>query len=419
MPDEAKSNRATPSRSGAKAAAGAIPSGLLRRALSAAAEGVTISDPSLPDNPLIYVNEGFEKLTGYTAREVLGKNCRFLQGDLTDRAAAEEIRSAIREQRPCIVELLNHRKDGSAFWNRLSITPVRNAAGKVTHFIGVQSDITNRKEAEAALSLAKDEQQKANEDMRRALESAAAVQRALLPRGFHGGQGVRLTWRLEACATLAGDILNAFWLDDHHLGCYVLDVMGHGVPAALLSVTLSHVLSPRSREPFVVGSEVGHEDDARILAPAEVGERLNRRFSPDSENAQFFTILYGVLNTQTRAFQYVSAGHPPMIHLPRHGDAVVLAATGFPVGVVDTPQYRDRTIRLAAGDRLFVYSDGATEARNREGEQFGLDALRRAVEAMRSASLDDGLEAVLDRVKSFSAGKVLQDDVSLLVVEIV
>ena len=105
------------------------------RALDVAAEGITIADARLPDMPLIYINEGFERLTGYSAEATLGNNCRFLQGPDTDPEAAEEIRSAIREQRPCLVEILNYRRDGTTFWNRLSITPVRDAAGIVTHFM--------------------------------------------------------------------------------------------------------------------------------------------------------------------------------------------------------------------------------------------------------------------------------------------
>ena len=84
---------------------------------------MTISDPSLPDNPLIYANNGFEELTGYSAEEVIGRNCRFLQGPDTDEKSTEIIREAIRNERACTVQILNYKKDGTPFWNRLSITP--------------------------------------------------------------------------------------------------------------------------------------------------------------------------------------------------------------------------------------------------------------------------------------------------------
>ncbi len=114
-------------------------------ALDVAAEGVTIADAQNPGRPLIYVNRGFERMTGYAASEAIGLNCRFLQGKDTDPAAANEIRTALNAGRECVVEILNYRRDGAPFWNRLSITPIRDAAGRLTHFIGVQSDVTARR----------------------------------------------------------------------------------------------------------------------------------------------------------------------------------------------------------------------------------------------------------------------------------
>jgi len=104
---------------------------LKSRALNVAAEGITIADARLPDRPLIYVNEGFERITGYPASDVIGRNCRFLQGPLTDPAGVAEIRTALSERRECVVEILNYRKDQTTFWNRLSITPVRDDRGEV------------------------------------------------------------------------------------------------------------------------------------------------------------------------------------------------------------------------------------------------------------------------------------------------
>lgn len=117
-------------------------------AIASTSEGITISDPQQPDNPLIYVNSGFERLTGYRREDVLGRNCRYLQGPDTDPAAIAAIKQALAEERHCTVEVLNYRSDGTPFWNLLSITPVRNSAGNVTNFIGVQFDITKRKEVE-------------------------------------------------------------------------------------------------------------------------------------------------------------------------------------------------------------------------------------------------------------------------------
>ena len=126
---------------------------LYDRALAATSCGIVISDARLPNNPLIYCNPAFEKITGYAQEEVLGRNCRFLQGPQTDLDAIDLIRQSVREGRGCQVVLRNYRKDGTIFWNDLTISPVHDASGCLTHFIGVQTDITARKQAEETRQL--------------------------------------------------------------------------------------------------------------------------------------------------------------------------------------------------------------------------------------------------------------------------
>ncbi|MDY6936096.1 MAG: adenylate/guanylate cyclase domain-containing protein [Cyanobacteriota bacterium] len=125
------------------------------RALEASSVGISIADARLPDMPLIYVNPAFEKITGYSPTEVLGDNCRFLQGKKTKQTDVDRLRHAIRLGKDCTVTLLNYRKDGTPFWNELTISPIYDRNDRLTHFIGVQSDVTARIRAEAALRLEK------------------------------------------------------------------------------------------------------------------------------------------------------------------------------------------------------------------------------------------------------------------------
>ncbi len=124
---------------------------LYDRAMAATSTGVAISDATNPEHPIIYCNPAFESMTGYRREEIIGKNCRFLQGSDTDSKALEIIRQALKTDSECQVILKNYRKDGTVFWNALSISPVRDKTGKLTHFIGVQRDITDRKKDEEAL----------------------------------------------------------------------------------------------------------------------------------------------------------------------------------------------------------------------------------------------------------------------------
>jgi PAS domain S-box-containing protein len=118
---------------------------VLERVVESTRTGVLVTDPNRPDNPIIYANPAFERITGYSAEEVLGRNCRFLQRDDRDQPPLEEVRVAIREGRDCRVTVRNYRKDGALFWQELSISPVRDARGRITHFVGIQDDVTERK----------------------------------------------------------------------------------------------------------------------------------------------------------------------------------------------------------------------------------------------------------------------------------
>ncbi len=124
---------------------------LLERAIAASNNGIVITDNSHRNNPIIYCNPAFEKITGYSSQEILGKNCRFLQGADTDPVVLSQIRQAIKSETNCLVVLKNYRKDGTPFWNELAISPVRDHDDRVTHFIGIQTDITQKKQAEEAL----------------------------------------------------------------------------------------------------------------------------------------------------------------------------------------------------------------------------------------------------------------------------
>ena len=103
---------------------------------------VVISDPSRPDMPIIYVSDEFEKQTGYTPSETVGHNCRFLQGPETDPKAVDAIRGAISDQRELTIDILNYRKDGTPFWNRLRIRPLRDDNGKLLYYVGAQNPIS-------------------------------------------------------------------------------------------------------------------------------------------------------------------------------------------------------------------------------------------------------------------------------------
>ena len=114
-----------------------------------------ITDPQQPDNPIIFCNEAFAKLTGYSRDELIGRNCRLLQGPETDRNAVAQLRDAIADERDISIDILNYRKDGSSFWNALFVSPVRDANGDVIYFFASQLDFTTIKSKEKDLAEAR------------------------------------------------------------------------------------------------------------------------------------------------------------------------------------------------------------------------------------------------------------------------
>ncbi len=388
------------------------------RALSATAEGITIADARLADRPLIYVNAGFERLTGYPREAVLGRNCRFLQGAGTDADTISELRDSIEAARECTVEILNYRKDGTPFWNRLSITPVRDAAGEVSHFIGVQSDVSERRRAEDELRRATGELEVALTQVRRDLDLAARVQQSFLPKKTPELEGLQIAWEYRPCAHLAGDFLNVFALDDTRVALYVLDVSGHGASAALLSVTLSRWLSATPSDSCLFRRNEGDSGGYRIACPSEVGAFLNERFQLDARLAQYFTLIYGVLDVSARRFDYVAAGHPGPVHVPVNGTACAYSSTATPIGLLPGVEFQEASLALGPGDRFYLYTDGLTEAVNLRDEELGQTRFCRMLERSRDVTLEQSLHGAIQLMTDWQGSGASADDVSLLAAQI-
>jgi sigma-B regulation protein RsbU (phosphoserine phosphatase) len=381
------------------------------RALAVAFEGITIADARLPGRPLIYVNEGFERLTGFSAAEALGRNCNFLQGDLADQSTVHVMRKAMQEGRECTVEIRNHRKDGTRFWNRLSITPVRDDSRTVTHFIGIQSDVTERWEAEEKL-------QRANDQMRNDLRDAAVIQKAWLPQSLPNIPGYDFAWQFRPCDELAGDGLHILRLDEHHVGLYVLDVSGHGAPAAMLSASLVRSLSPHPEQSCLYVPDADNPTGFAAASPAQALTTLNRRVSPGPQTGKFFTIIYGILDLRSAEFRYATAGHPPPVRLNAAGTTLCPLAEGIPIGVLPEFEFGEQCVQLESGDRLLIYTDGASEATNADDQDLGDDRMMSFLAETRSLPLAESLPALIAKVEKWCPGGIPQDDITLVALEV-
>jgi sigma-B regulation protein RsbU (phosphoserine phosphatase) len=292
-----------------------------------------------------------------------------------------------------------------------SATVVQALEGGANDYVTKPFDfpvVLARVRTQLALKAAVDALEAANRQMKRDLDAAARVQKALLPRSRPRVSGADFAWVFRPCVELAGDLLNVLALDERRVCLYVLDVVGHGVKAALLAVMVSRVLARLLTQP---------SNGGRLPAPAEVAAHLNREFPWDEQTQQFFTLLYGVLDLGTGTFCFVSAGHPGPLFLPRDAEPQALHTAGVPVGLGDDG-YEERCLSLRQGDRLYLYSDGAYEVMNEANKIFGEERLRRTLTEVRDTPLQVGLDRLKRTLEEWCAPADPHDDISLLALEI-
>ena len=256
----------------------------------------------------------------------------------------------------------------------------------------------------------------ANARMSRDLEAAAKVQQALLPSSAPDDQRAHFSWQYLPCDELAGDFLNIFALDDNHIAVYVVDVSGHGVASSLLSVTIGRMLTPQVSTSSILVQDRGGA--TCVVSPAEVARELNQRFPMEEQNGMYFTMVYGVLELSTLEFRFVSAGHDPVVHVPRAGEPQTIEGDGMPIGWIEDVEYDDHVLKLRPGDRLYLYSDGVPEAMNGELDQFTMKQMLEVINLGQSRSLDDSVSMLLKSVQHWCVKNGLKDDVSILSLEI-
>lgn len=231
------------------------------------------------------------------------------------------------------------------------------------------------------------------------LAEAADYVRSLLPSPMTGPINVR--WDFEACSSVGGDAFSYQWIDDEHFAIYLLDVCGHGVGAALLSVSVLNTLASRTLP------------NADLRQPEQVLASLNAVFQMERHNNMYFTIWYGVFHQPTRTLRYATAGHPPALLFDSHGaEPRHLVAPSLPIGCMDDIEYPVASASVAPGGRLYVFSDGVYEVRLPEGREMTLEDFVPLVAA--SPPAETGLTAVRAAVAAKQGRERFDDDFSLV-----
>ena len=256
----------------------------------------------------------------------------------------------------------------------------------------------------------------ANHRMKRDLDAAARVQQTLLPEHFPEIQGLNFAWSYRPCDELAGDALNIVRINDDLIALFLLDVSGHGVPAALLSVTATRSLHPRAGGAASLVAGTGANPDA--VDPAQVAYKLNALYPMASNGDHYFTMIYGLLDIRTWRLRFTVAGHPAPILVREGSRPERLNAIGFPIGMIPGAEYDESVIDMQPGDRLYLHSDGLTEEMNAQNEMFGNERLLIAIADGQALGLNDTVESLVQKVVAWRGEEHLTDDLSILAISV-
>jgi len=248
------------------------------------------------------------------------------------------------------------------------------------------------------------------------LEAAGDLVKKLLPtkRNFNG---VELSYVSIPSAQVGGDMLGYMQLDEEHVAFYLLDVAGHGVSSALMSFSVQQSITSSSEKGSLVKTAIDEAPFYRISEPHEVIKQLNDIYLSDEQSLLYFTMVYSVLNVKTGRLSFSVAGHPPLVWLHNQiGDAEFIGQDSFVVGAFDFVDFKTSHIQLEPGDKVWIYSDGLTEA-EKGTRQFSEEGLRKAVIDFQDHPTVVQTDLLVNRVRDWQKSEQFDDDVSVLAVE--
>jgi phosphoserine phosphatase RsbU/P len=235
------------------------------------------------------------------------------------------------------------------------------------------------------------------------LNEAADYVKSILPQAISGV--VSIDSRFLPSSQLGGDCFDYYWLDNHHLVIYLIDVSGHGLAAALPSISVHNLLRSRSLP------------NTNLCNPSEVLQGLNHVFQMDQQNSQYFTIWYGVFNRKSSQLTYASAGHPPALLMSPLNDSGIevkqLFTRGLPIGAYAEAKYQSAVYDIQPGSKLYVFSDGVYEIEQTNATLWDLNSfIKLLTESCQSSA--NNLDDILAAIKNAAGSQIFTDDCSLL-----
>ncbi|MFT7462535.1 MAG: sigma-B regulation protein RsbU (phosphoserine phosphatase) [Pseudohongiellaceae bacterium] len=261
-----------------------------------------------------------------------------------------------------------------------------------------------------SLITANRELEQRQQDLAEGLRAAADIQQSLIPRSPPASRNIELAWRFIPCEQVGGDIFNVMTMPGDELGLYMVDVSGHGVPAAMVTVSIVQSLLPQSG---IVVRPAGSDD---VTPPAKVIELLDHEY-PFERFGKFFTISYLLLDDKTGALRYANAAHPHPILIRATGEVELLEEGGTIVGLGGMIPVQEGMVQLLPGDRVYLTTDGLAELNGPSNEEFGDERLIELLSQQNDVSLQDACDEVLSALRAWSSGALPDDDITLLALE--
>ena len=256
-------------------------------------------------------------------------------------------------------------------------------------------------QAQQKLKQLADELQTQQQRLNAELSQAANYVTALLPQPLTGK--VRVASRFFPSQELGGDCFDFYWLDDDHLVFYLLDVSGHGLGAALPSVSMQQVLRSQSLP------------NAHFIDPTSVLSGLNQVFQMSEQNPRFFSIWYGVYRHSTRSLSYASAGHPPAVLIAPTGERETIGQTGqLPIGMFPESEYAANQTTIQPGSYLYLFSDGLYEIQQANGELWNHQGLAQLLSQQHQSSGETSLSALIETIRQMKQIAAFEDDCSIV-----
>ncbi|ACJ28921.1 Two-component response regulator, putative [Shewanella piezotolerans WP3] len=249
------------------------------------------------------------------------------------------------------------------------------------------------------------------------LESASELIQRMLPNQT-SFKGTEINYTHIPSAQIGGDMLGCLQLDEEHIAIYLFDVAGHGVASALMSFSIQQSISSNSGTTSNVKRKKETDPFYSLIEPSEVISHLNQSYIGQDQNNLYFTMVYAVLNTKNGILTYAFAGHPPMIWLKKSQNcSEFIEQDSFVAGMFDFAEYKTEQVQLMPGDRVFLYSDGITEAEDRYKNQFAEAGLKQLVLAQSNTPRDQQTDSIVSTVSAWAGTTQFDDDISLLALE--